>query len=259
MGSFCAGLLCDPAPAQALLALLLAGHFLGDFLFQDRRMVSAKIRPRVLLLHGLLVTLAHLFALLPLWSIRVIVAALAIGPAHVLIDAVKPMWRAETTGRPADFFLDQAAHIIVVSGAWFLLREFGTGPRFYTFPDEWMTGFLFAIILLAGFAFNWSGGSAIVRAVLGTLDPKLEEREKRSGLEGSGHLIGILERVLALILILLGQWAAMVLLVTAKSIARFEELKERRFAEYYLVGTLTSLLVAVVTGLLLSGLVLAQR
>lgn len=45
--------------------------------------------------------------------------------------------------------------------------------------------------------------------------------------------------------------AALGLLIAAKSIARFEELKERRFAEYYLVGTLTSLLVAIVVGLLL--------
>lgn len=55
-----------------------------------------------------------------------------------------------------------------------------------------------------------------------------------------------------LVLILMGQWAAMVLLVAAKSIARFEELKERRFAEYYLVGTLASLLVAILVGLVLT-------
>lgn len=64
-------------------------------------------------------------------------------------------------------------------------------------------------------------------------------------------MIGGLERTLTLILILLGQWAAIVLLITAKSFARFEELKERRFAEYYLIGTLTSLLVAILTGIVL--------
>lgn len=56
-------------------------------------------------------------------------------------------------------------------------------------------------------------------------------------------------------LILLGQWGALMLLVAAKSIARFDELKERAFAEYYLVGTLASLLVAVGTGLALDALV----
>lgn len=42
--------------------------------------------------------------------------------------------------------------------------------------------------------------------------------------------------------------ALLALLVTAKSIARFEELKERRFAEYYLAGILASLLVALTLG-----------
>lgn len=32
----------------------------------------------------------------------------------------------------------------------------------------------------------------------------------------------------------------------------FEALKERRFAEYYLIGTLTSFLVAIVAGLVLA-------
>lgn len=47
-------------------------------------------------------------------------------------------------------------------------------------------------------------------------------------------------------------WQAVALVVAVKSIARFEELKQRAFAEYFLVGTLTSVLVAIV----LVGLVL---
>ncbi len=47
----------------------------------------------------------------------------------------------------------------------------------------------------------------------------------------------------------MGQWAALAVVLAAKSIARFEELRDRPFAEYYLVGTLASLLVAVLTGL----------
>src|SRR5690606_20094169 len=68
---------------------------------------------------------------------------------------------------------------------------------------------------------------------------------------GTGRLIGILERTLSLVLILVGEWATIGILIAAKSIARFDELKERRFSEYYLIGTLTSLLVAIVTGLIL--------
>lgn len=37
--------------------------------------------------------------------------------------------------------------------------------------------------------------------------------------------------------------------LAAKSIARFSELKKRSFAEYYLIGTLASILFAIVIGM----------
>jgi hypothetical protein len=42
---------------------------------------------------------------------------------------------------------------------------------------------------------------------------------------------------------------------TTEGIARFEELRDRAFAEYYLVGTLASVLVAVASGLAVRALV----
>ena len=68
--------------------------------------------------------------------------------------------------------------------------------------------------------------------------------------EPQGRMIGILERMLVLTLVLVGQWGALGLVMAAKSIARFEDLKHRSFSEYYLIGTLASLLVATVSGLL---------
>ena len=52
--------------------------------------------------------------------------------------------------------------------------------------------------------------------------------------------------------VLLHQFAAVGLVIAAKSIARFRELEDRNFAEYYLVGTLASTLIAVVVGLAVS-------
>jgi hypothetical protein len=40
------------------------------------------------------------------------------------------------------------------------------------------------------------------------------------------------------------------MLLAAKSIARFKDLEKRPFAEYYLIGTLTSFLVAISSALL---------
>lgn len=55
--------------------------------------------------------------------------------------------------------------------------------------------------------------------------------------------------MLVLTLVLFGQWAAIGLIVAAKSIVRFRD-GSTSFAEYYLLGTLTSMLVAIGAGVL---------
>ncbi len=64
-----------------------------------------------------------------------------------------------------------------------------------------------------------------------------------------GATIGILERVLIVVFVLTGTEAAIGFVVAAKTLARFRLLDDRDFAEYYLLGTLGSVAVAIVTGL----------
>ena len=42
--------------------------------------------------------------------------------------------------------------------------------------------------------------------------------------------------------------------LTAKSIARFKQMEDKNFAEKYLIGTLTSFLIVLITILILKGL-----
>ena len=63
-----------------------------------------------------------------------------------------------------------------------------------------------------------------------------------------GRAIGSLERGLALTLVLLGDYAAVGWIIAAKSLARFKQLEDREFAEYFLVGTLASFLLAMLVG-----------
>lgn len=61
-------------------------------------------------------------------------------------------------------------------------------------------------------------------------------------------IIGIFERFITLTFVLLGQYPAIAFIFAAKSIARFEELKNREFAEYYLIGTFSSISFAIFWG-----------
>lgn len=79
-----------------------------------------------------------------------------------------------------------------------------------------------------------------------------ETCEEGHGNFHSGALIGYTERALMLIFVVLSQYEAIGLLIAAKSILRFSEASSgNEKSEYVLSGTLLSLLLAVITGLLI--------
>lgn len=63
---------------------------------------------------------------------------------------------------------------------------------------------------------------------------------------GRGEAIGVLERWLALVMIVRGDYSALAFIIAAKALARHRRFEQDpEFAEYFLVGTLASLLLAV--------------
>ena len=70
--------------------------------------------------------------------------------------------------------------------------------------------------------------------------------------QGAGAAVGILERLIMGIFVLMGQFAAIGLIFTAKSVARYNKISENQsFAEYYLIGSLFSMISVLVTYILL--------
>lgn len=65
-----------------------------------------------------------------------------------------------------------------------------------------------------------------------------------------GEAIGVLERLLVVAFVLTGSLAAIGFVVAAKTLARFKQLDDRAFAEYYLLGTLASVSIALGSGIL---------
>lgn len=68
---------------------------------------------------------------------------------------------------------------------------------------------------------------------------------------GMGRKLGCLERILMLLFVVGGQYEALGLILAAKGLIRSKEFEDRDFTEYFLLGSLASVLVAVVTGELL--------
>ena len=107
-------------------------------------------------------------------------------------------------------------------------------------------------LLVGAYWYACAGGMAVVRLVLDLVPVAAQPAAGGIAVSASelsrGRIIGVLERALALTLVLLGQYAALGLLVAAKALARFRALDDRDFAEYFLIGTLASLLHALVVG-----------
>lgn len=77
-------------------------------------------------------------------------------------------------------------------------------------------------------------------------------------LEDAGKYIGILERCLVFVFVILNHWEAVGFLITAKSVFRFGDLKEskdRQLTEYILIGTLISFGIAIITGIIFNSLI----
>ncbi len=86
---------------------------------------------------------------------------------------------------------------------------------------------------------------------------KLASADEEKGLDRAGLWIGRLERTLVLTFLLIQQFEAIGFLIASKSILRFGEVNRgdsRKESEYILIGTMLSLIVAIVVGLILLNL-----
>ncbi len=235
-----------------LLALLVAGHLLADFAFQTRRMVEGKERPGWLVLHGAMVALVQAAVALPFLSLRALPLIAGLAVAHAAIDRMKAAAARPSALGP--FLADQGAHFVVLLAVWALWPPAPVWPASLQPLLEGVLGAWSTVAVLAAtYAFNGQGGAAIVAGILDrhrldeVTDGITEEERSR------GRTIGILERAILLTLVIMGQWGALGFVIAAKSIARFKDLDKRDFSERYLIGTLTSVAVAIASGLAVRG------
>ena len=225
---------------------LAATHFAADFLIRPDGMAPAG--PRAFLFHIALVTALAWAALgyPPAWMLLGLLAA-----SHAGIDLARRRWGGRGL---AAFLAGQAAHLAAIT----LLASFwpgSWGAGVWAQPATlarlpWLEALPAAYALTAGvIATVWAGGQAV-----GALMSEMLTAEIPKGLPRGGLVIGRLERLMILMMILLGQPAGIGFLITAKSILRFGEVTghqddaaTRLLSEYVIIGTLASFAWALAT------------
>jgi len=244
----------------SFLALYLA-HLVTDFMLQsDRVAIGKRLGVSAAYLehggiHFLTAMLFLGFAAPGLWKRPGFYGVLlALTLAHLGIDWCKIQMARFYRGsdRAALFFADQAVHLATVgAAAWFIARPPAAGliAKIRWFQSE-IEKPLLLLVVYVGVIF---GGGYIVRFLTKPLLSNNVEivGESTNQLENAGMYIGWLERFVVLTSLLLQSPATVGLILTAKSIARYPELKSVRFAEYFLIGTLLSLAIGIAGGLVL--------
>lgn len=233
-----------------LLTKWICAHLLGDFLFQNRRMVRHKQQFRArswmlylhCLVHGILFYL--LTADWNKWWMAIIVIV-----THYFID----LWKLNRKDSSLIFIADQAMHISVLTILWFYVQMDKTA--FITWVNAVLNNQDIWAILMGYLLLTWPFSMIIGLATQRwRLDIAAHLENQRASLAEAGKWIGIFERLLVYTFIITHQFAGIGFLITAKSILRFNETKKesgRKEAEYILIGTLMSFAIAIITGLLI--------
>jgi hypothetical protein len=222
-----------------LVILQLIAHLITDFYSQNDEICKRKkdrgFKTGYLYGHALLTFLiAWLFSS----SLNFVVYALVIGVAHLLIDGIKSILR----NWKYIFFADQIAHIaIIVTAVCFYNQKVGISL------PVWLT-YTRYLLLISGVIFCLKPTNVLISNILETFKINSTDDTKETGeLEKAGRLIGNLERILALVLVLLCQYQATGFLIAAKAILRFKDTSTAK-TEYVLIGTLLSFGVAILIG-----------
>ena len=230
---------------EVFIRLLLA-HVIGDFVCQTddfcrKKQIHGLCGARVYL-HSLLIFILSWIAL---WKFSYWWLALIIGVAHLIIDAIK---RKESL---VTFILDQVAHIVCIA-----IAAYVTLPE-VNYVDHGQNCSTINRVCLCALVFLLNGKPAnlLIKHLLKAYSVKSpKESDGTDESIRSGKLIGNLERWLIIVFMLCGQYEAIGFLIAAKSIIRYKD-GDISKTEYVLAGTLISVFISVISGLLLNSLV----
>lgn len=222
-----------------LFLCLLLAHVVADFVLQNNKVCKDKIEKKwrswYHYAHALIV-----FGLswIVTWDVNFWWCALIIGVTHFVID----LWKSYHEENAKWFTIDQILHVVVMVGIafWWCLQNDLSVP--FDIPVKYVA-LVIAIIVC------WKPANIFIKLMLKHYSVNMPE-EQGSGFN-AGSLIGNIERWLILTFVIMQRYEAIGLLIAAKSIIRFGDTQTRK-SEYVLAGTLMSIFIAVLAGVMVN-------
>jgi len=252
-----------------VLKLFFIGHLLGDYYLQSEELATSKNKSlKKLLKHSVIYLIAICFAIIPIFSLNMLKWAFIISVSHFILDFVKSLIINRKTiankTKLLIYLFDQLLHIFVLIISSAIIYFLAEPVNFIYIIQYVQNCFQIDVVNIISWILMVlviiRPCSVTIRNILNNFRPgNDEEKSQETGADSekesqrsAGAVIGILERCIILLLLSVGQYSAIGFVLTAKSIARYNKIAEDpAFSEYYLLGTLLSVMLVIVSYLII--------
>lgn len=218
---------------------MLIGHILGDFYFQNNKLAKAKKTSlQYVMIHNALYGIGLLMGLLMILVYRKITMVdlycwVILWILHGVIDTLKYFLgnKNKFTNRWI-FIIDQILHIMSILVVTHLLGMTSTH----------ITLKFVLMMLLVG-----KPGNILLLLFINRYDPTHYSNKPEKSVKGAGMYIGISERLLFIIFLATNNFTGIPVVLSIKAFSRYKKVvDEPIFAEYFAIGTFTSLLITLI-------------
>lgn len=239
--------------------MLVVLHLIGDFYLQSSKMAQCKnarinstcklctdcegktnFNLKHIAFHSLAYTIPFLALFFLVEFKTAMIAIPAILVSHGLVDILTCCLNNKYK-QTLVFLLDQAIHSVILFGCWNMFF-FNHIPIKY---ELWIKVIFLMLLIM-------TPASILISKLFFDVFGKeqKEESSKEKGIFDTGSVIGIFERILVVILAYYNSFSTIAIIITIKTWARSNDLKEGGFRNRYLLGTLASLVWAMLSFIL---------
>lgn len=240
---------------KEFLLLLILGHTIGDFYLQTSKIAEKKSSCCFyFIIHCILYTLSTFLCLLPVKGIQLWIILLIVSGSHIFIDLIKNYAYNKKIDETLLFLVDQASHLLVIFCVYIYVIKNSLAIQiragFANFFELLNLNYITVIGISLLLLLNAKPCNVMIKSIMKKRDSSEEQNTTHKGI---GAMIGTLERWIIILFFMIEQYSSIGLVLTAKSIARYNKIStETNFAEYYLLGTLTSTIFAVISSMIIT-------
>lgn len=234
---------------KEILIVFLLAHVLSDFYFQTESMARKKENNfKYIVIHSIV------YGLITLISVKLIcknfedIYLWIIIISHFLVDAIKYFLKKNEFIKKYQryiFIIDQTIHITILMIVSYFMIKSGKNYEYNLMALDILNvigiSIQSIIILIVQILLVHKPTNIFIVNIIQSYKPNDKEDKNTKNTKNAGRMIGTIERIIMLFFILIKQYSSVGLILTAKSIARYNKISEdKEFAEYYLLGTLLS-------------------